>query len=607
MVQTLHVRETIIRKFLLTWYGITDLRASLGFESTGGPIAAALAAEDYSDVVVLCYTRKNDGVAEGAAQETFQARLTSIRDAGLDKDGRTTAEFVTRFANTSAAHDHFTAWLRDGVRASGKGTRIVHKCETLRGLNDTEGIHACALGALDLVAQEPDDKLVTLYLSPGTPVMAFVWALAALGYPELKRRLIASSVVGKPPETISLPIEWLERYGARQNAMRQAPDGFDVTFHLFGEQRMPALLGIRQFQSSRHVFVNSSEYPASCMRRFTGPERFEELCVDPWDARAVNQQIMSYAADLPWETRIGVNVTGGTKLMFAGALSAARAMGAVPFYFDSRNRRVTFVDSLRSSPILPVDSVEMFFSLNGDGLELAESGLLTSFSPERRLLTETLWQQRESLATQYGRLRQICEDHEALRRRHVELTPFKLECGGLILDFGRNRSATVTGGGLDLHIEDWPGFASYLCGGWFEEYVYLQCKPYEEAGVIRDLRLNFELRLDQENAGRRTPWNSSYNELDVVFTDGHSLYIVECKAGKVTQEQVMKLQNLVRFYGGVEGRGIVAACFPPRAEAIRKKIGDAKLSLCCGDSFPAQLKGLMQEIAARAAAVGESS
>lgn len=34
-----------MRKFLLTWYGITDFRASLGFENTDGPIAAALVAE----------------------------------------------------------------------------------------------------------------------------------------------------------------------------------------------------------------------------------------------------------------------------------------------------------------------------------------------------------------------------------------------------------------------------------------------------------------------------------------------------------------------------------------------------------------------------------
>jgi hypothetical protein len=93
--------------------------------------------------------------------------------------------------------------------------------------------------------------------------------------------------------------------------------------------------------------------------------------------------------------------------------------------------------------------------------------------------------------------------------------------------------------------------------------------------------------------------SASYNELDVVFTDGYSLYIVECKAGDVTQEQVMKLQNLVRFYGGVEGRGILASCFPPSTDAVRKKVADARLSLCSGKWFPEQLDALMLSIAER--------
>ncbi len=100
--------------------------------------------------------------------------------------------------------------------------KICVKSEQLRELNDTEGIYACAMRALHWVAQEAGDKLVTLYLSPGTPVMAFVWAFAALGHPALKKRLIASPVIGKPPETISLPAEWLERHGVTQKATRDA-------------------------------------------------------------------------------------------------------------------------------------------------------------------------------------------------------------------------------------------------------------------------------------------------------------------------------------------------------------------------------------------------
>ena len=596
-----------MRKFLLTWYGITDFRASLGFENSDGPIAAALAAEAYSDVVILCYTRAdNDSNECVEAQKCFAAKLASIRDAGQEKDWKTTGEFVSRFANTAIAHEHFIGWLKARVQNADGSVKICYKSEKLRELNDTEGIYACAMKALDWVAQEAGEKLVTLYLSPGTPVMAFVWAFAALGHPALQKRLIASPVIGKPPEIIPLPAEWLERHGANQKATRDATHGFDVTFHLFGEQRMPALLGIRQFESRRHIFVNSKEYPAKCMRAFIGGDGVDELPVDPWDASAVREQIIRYAGNLPVNTRIGVNLTGGTKLMFAGALSAARALGAVPFYFDSRNSRVTFVDSLRSGTIKPVDSVETFLLLNGDGLRLANNGVMKEISPNRRLLTETLWKHRAAIANHYKELSRISDEHEKLLKNNASLTPFKVECNGFVFELDKNKVATVVGGGLDLRFENWPGFAKYLSGGWFEEYAYLQFKPYEDAGVIKDLRINVELLLDQKYAERFPRWDTTHNELDVTFTDGYSLYIAECKAGNVTQEQVMKLQNLVRFYGGVESRGIVACCFPPNAESVRKRIKDAKLTLCCGETFSKQVEALMNGIVECARSIGES-
>ena len=97
-----------MRKFLLTWYGITDFRSSLGFEITDGPIASALAGESYSDVSVLGYTRADNDSSECIeAQKTFAFELTSIRNTGQEKDWKATSQFVSRFANTAVAHQHF--------------------------------------------------------------------------------------------------------------------------------------------------------------------------------------------------------------------------------------------------------------------------------------------------------------------------------------------------------------------------------------------------------------------------------------------------------------------------------------------------------------------
>ena len=583
-----------MKKFLLTWYGITDFRASLGFENTDGPIAGALTSESYSDLIILGYTRAdNDSNESIEAQKTFADELSSIRNAGLEKDWKSTSQFVSRFANTTAAHEHFESWLKTRAANVGCNARIRLIGEKLRQLNDTEGIYAGAMRSLDRVERESGEKFVTLYLSPGTPVMAFVWALAALSYPELKKRLIASSVVGMAPEVVSLPTEWLKQHGAKQDAIRDISNGFDVTFHLFGEQRMPALLSIRQFESAHHIFVNSKDYPATCMRAFIGSRDLHELSVDPWDDRAVHERITELAKQFPENTRIGINLTGGTKLMFAGALSAARELGAIPFYFDSRNRQITFVDSLRREKIRRIDSIETFLRLNSDGLDISNDSVMNEMSQDRQLLTKTLWIHREKLRRFY---KELTDYNNAFK-------PFEICRDGINFKLDNSERATFQGYGLDLEFERWPDFAKYLSGGWFEEFVYLQCKPYEDTGVIQDLRINVKLNLKQENAWNHSNFGAEYNELDVTFTDGYSLYIVECKAGNVTQEQVMKLQNLVRFYGGIEGRGIVACCVPPNTESAKKKIKDARLMLWSGASLAEQIKTMMNSIVARAEAI----
>jgi len=585
-----------MKKFLLTWYGITDLRASLGFENTGGPILGALAAELYSEAIILGYTRlDNDSVACTQIQRDFAGEWHAIRSAGQEKDRDVTDAFISKFANTSAAHAHFTTWLKE--KAAKSDTRIRFQSENLRELNDTEGIYACAMRALELVAQESDDKQITLHLSPGTPVMAFVWAFAALNYPDLKKRLIASPVVGKAPEVVPLPAEWLEQYDAKREIMHSVVDegdGFDVTYHLFGEQRMPSLLGIRQFDSKRHIFLNSPRYPAACMKPFIREGEFGELTVDPWNARDVHETIVRDARRLSPKARIGVNLTGGTKLMFAGALSAARALGAVPFYFDSPNRSVTFIDSLRRDSIKPINSVEPFLRVNSDGLSLADKSEMEGMSPDNQHLTETLWEQRQKMGRIYKELNKYCDAFE----------PFHVQEAGFDFKLEENAIATIQGHGLDMVFDNWPDFAKFLCGGWLEEYVHLLCKPYEDAGVIHDLRINVKLNLS--TTSQQNP-DVEYNEIDIAFTDGFSLYIVECKAGKVTQEQVMKLQNLVRIYGGVEGRGIIACCSPPNAESVKKKIKDARLTLWHGSKnwpISKQVESLMDEISSRIKSTG---
>ena len=576
------------REVLLSWVGITDLRAALGFEEIDGPILGALKAHPYADVVVLAYLK---GESADASAD-FTRDLDELRAGGLARDRETTAAFISKHANTQAGNEYFASWLASHAEGLESGTKVHLVSEPLRELNDTEGIYACAMRALDAVAREPEPPLVSLYLSPGTPVMAFIWAFAALAQPGLKKRLIASPEPHRAPEVIRLPADWLERFGRPPALGTNDGADFDLVFHLFGEQRMPSLLGMRQFNTKHHVFVGSPAYPAEVMRKFAGSSTTDEIQVDPFDPASVRDALIDYAHQYDFNTKVAFNLTGGTKLMYAGALAAARALGGTTFYFDNQHQSLVFLDGFRREPIRPIDSVDAFFNLHGDGLRISrKGGSLPNPSQDRAKLTSELWARRTRLGRLYKKLVPINE----------EFKPFNEECAGLTFELRDDKSARVVGDGVELAFADWPRFAKYLTGGWFEEYVYSVFQPYVDRGVIADLRINLEIALGAQvgpPAGKPGKWDA-FTELDVAFTDGFSLYLVECKAGNVTQEQVMKLQNLVRYYGGVGGKGIVAACLPAVSPQVKRKLADANLTFVAGPDLEDQVAAVMAEIAAR--------
>ena len=63
----------------------------------------------------------------------------------------------------------------------------------------------------------------------------------------------------------------------------------------------------------------------------------------------------------------------------------------------------------------------------------------------------------------------------------------------------------------------------YLTGGWFEEYVYYQVQKYIQP---QDIAIGVE--IFRKGVRHR-------NELDVVFTKGNKLFVIECKTGVQTE------------------------------------------------------------------------
>ena len=582
-------------KYLMTWYGITDLRSSLNLDDTDGPVLSALLAEDYDEIRILGYTNaeKNESTNNGK-NEGIGDFLSEEHKLPADIDPAIARNFVDGFCNTDKAHEHFVNWLELKLAGLGKSTRVSMQSIFLQKLNDTEGIYEAATEYLDNVQNIEGDKLVTVYLSPGTAVMAFVWAFVALRYPNLKKRLIVSSNANLPPETISLPNEWLEWHGRQVGSADNNAAPFDVIFHLFGEQKMPVLLGILQFKSKQHVFINSKEFPAGMMKDFIGKAGFDEIPVDPYDPENVRSSILTALAKMPKDLKVGFNLTGGTKLMYAGALAACRKVNATPFYFNSRNDKLVYLNDFKTESTKPIESVETFITLNGSGLSISDPGYWNKIpginNPDRRRLTFKLWSSKNEIRKLY----------KPISEYNKEPRPFSVGNKNISATLKDNYRADICIFGQEFSFEKWPTFARYLSGGWLEEYVYMVLEPFLESGHIKDLRIGLEVSFKDPisrsgSKGMKEQLDNligeSYQELDTVFTDGRRLYIVECKAGNLLSDHVMKLQNIVRHLGGIEGRGILATCFPPYRKVVTQKVDDSKNLLhFCGKDLEQQLQ-----------------
>ena len=566
-----------MKDYLVTWYGITDFRSSLGFEKSG-PILGALADGTYTDVIVLGYSKQDDCISEAE----FESRLEEVQNSETPEDK---FKFTYEYANCAAAHKHFIKFLGNKIVEMGKTISIGFIPITLSQLNDSEGIYSAAVQALQSISDLTGDRRVSIFLSPGTPLMAFSWALAAFKFPSIPKRLIASSDPRKPPMAIMPPKEWME-WNAKQNPnpIDQKDNNYDVIYTLFGEQRIPALLGINQFSSKKYVFITSGNYNAQCMKDFlpTGAE-FSEIRVDAFSPKDIFEEILKDAQQYSSNSRIGFNLTGGTKLMYAGAINACRKLGGVPFYVGGKDLTLVYLNDFKTEALKPIEKVDSFILLNSNGLGISNHGRTGADDVDSIDMTNEMWKSRDHLNKLYFEIQQM-QHKDCYYSLSLE-NPTKPKI--VVLADGQFCISTKQ---VDYAFEDETQFSKYILGEWFEEYIYNNLYPLYEKGKILDIRHGIKVDFSLETLNQN-PNHKIYQEMDVVFTNGKKLFIVECKTGPAELPHVERLSTITRYYGGIEGVGILAYTRKPESEILLKKISETpNVKMVAGEGIVQQIK-----------------
>ncbi len=361
---------------------------------------------------------------------------------------------------------------------------------------------------------------------------------------------------------------------------------FDVIFYSFGEQLMPIFLGMRQFSAQKHVFITSSSKNTESLKRFfeerkkanenfqINTDRLHSIEVNVFEPKNIYENILEYTKKHGLkDKRLCFNLTGGTKMMFLAGLKASEYFQAPYFYIEERAQQLLFFKNPSDIkpfviPAIPIKDVETFFSLHVPNRSITQNGIIDEKSlekiQERKNLSSLLYEHRARIIPLYQR---INENHARDKTINICENNLKL--------FYKDHQVCVNIDGKEIKLrysEDEDDFRKYIIGGWFEEYIYFELLDLLDKQVIYDLRLNMILGVGNTNAIQGDK-HSIYAELDIAFSDGKNLYIIECKSGELKNKGVLiALSTNTQIFGGANAKCILISSDDNLGQGLQEKV-----------------------------------
>lgn len=580
-----------MKRILVSWYGISDLRACVGMlPGEHGPVLGALLTGEYDEAHILQYTETGKPCPFPSPAE--------LRAAAADSPGQ--AEFIRQICNTPQANRRFGDWLQEELGKAGVQTRLHFHAKEWTGLNDSAAVFHAVTDTMDRLVKDPAPREITLNLSPGTPVMAYVWAMASLRYPDENIKLVTSSRPAMPPETVELPPEWRSRLEPA-TVSPWSGETYDIMFHLYSEQRMPVYAAMIQFKARKHILVSNPGFDHGKMRGFSPMGcQVESRCLQrAFDINGAIQELSAVARDIPPGARVAFNVTCGTKPMYAAALEVCRAFGFQPVYIDLKNFKAINPFNNDSAPLSRVrfemanlvmlnSNFEVHCGTGGNGSWKKHPARRDD---ERWRLTCHLMEHAADLQKFYPK--PYLTQYDINYRQNVDN---KWEVDGCVLKLNLNTRGDVHFSfmGKTFEFHNWPYFLKYLCGGWFEEYTCRQVvAPLLAANLIKDLRFEWNVFM---KSGEK---NIKVQEMDVAFTDGKRLFVIECKSGvKLFPEHVYKLRYIQQNYGGLNCVAILCSatdCTRDEADVVRQRAAFSDFHCCSIHGLDALIRDILNK------------
>lgn len=289
-----------------------------------------------------------------------------------------------------------------------------------------------------------------------------------------------------------------------------------ILVSLISEQTIQNLLLMKKWPDvNRHLFISTEFMEAEARQKSkwlmqaAGIQRdqAEIIVVEEDSLDDIDRELRKLKFDD--DDHFLVNVTGGTKIMSIGAYTFFSHKESEIFYLNiaKNSYRKIFPEVKRKENELDV-KLNLKEYLTTYGIEI------TNINDINHLVKQTTYTlQFYSFFNRLSEFDQKIINDLRLWRNKKKKPVAVNEIESLPTFLDRAQFPLDESGVLSKHEID------YITGGWFEEYVYTMIKEFLK---LNDAEIGTSVCILRDKVD---------NELDIVFTHSHALYIIECKTG----------------------------------------------------------------------------
>lgn len=601
-------------RFLLSFYDKEDFRSAILKENFKSSILKTLEKKNFSHITILFLVDTNKVEKEDTFPQEFKAVSgESSKENPYNED---LENFLNKYMYTDRMIEVFKREFSPLIKQLKNNIDISFKKVITSDIFNTDDIlKSCTEVILDSKKviekdyneankiskgkkkkNQSNDKFVnkkgyiTILLNNNVPSTTIAWSCALLSNHNIEIQLMSNNL-DMSPKSLTLPFEFRNQIKVESEVAKKAeilPKRFDILCHIYSKDKLSFYLSYKQFEADKHiVFYTGDDNPHKYLKQLVGKDTIISTVKINTNRKSIEDSISKHLPIKEIEGKtVGFNVTEGNTIVGAGILFFIRKYGFYSFSYDYDDNNVINLESMNTIDSYSIEDVDEHINVNLGNLTIKSNGRYEDQkllqNPIRKELAENIYNNFNEYQSFY---RQFPSEKTPSLISNQQRN-YRSNNGKIIVNLSNIESSKIIINNKPYMLGDYEDSLEYLKGKWFEEYVFYSLLLLKEEGLIKDIRINFEIQNSSVN---------DHQEFDIVFTDGKFIYIVECKSGEFKADHIYKLEKIVNQYGGPIGKGIIINIKNIEDKTHKERIKETKkLYSMHSNNFIDEIKNLIK-------------